>query len=188
MAVIGLGFGAVGAYVSACGKCVFFETDLAVVTGYAAHGLSNLSERDSTRAQFNIVVGDPLVKLQENSECYEAMILDAFNCDPVLERLLTDEGLKVLESHLSEGGVLIFNISTEPVRLGTLLRELAAHAGLTVLYCNDVQLNDADLQSGKVPSNWAAMSRYPATLDQLVKDPRWTKDGSSWLDMMKPRN
>jgi hypothetical protein len=164
-AVVGLGVGTLAAY-SRPGQVVhFYEIDPAVKRlslppeGEKAY-FFYLQDALKNGAKLDVILGDGRLKLKEaRSEYYQIIVLDAFSSDAIPVHLLTLEAVDLYLSKLTEGGVLIFNITNRYVDLKQPLANVAAKLGLRCFYgFDDPDRDDPD------------------------------KSGTAWVVMVKPRS
>jgi hypothetical protein len=131
--VVGLGVGSLAAYVERGQEITFYEIDpnvqrVAEDTRYFTF-LSDCEKR-TEQTGLRIVLGDGRLQLARNTDRYDLLVLDAFSSDSVPVHLLTREALRLYLDHLSDAGILAFNISSKYLRLAPVLAELAADANL----------------------------------------------------------
>jgi spermidine synthase len=130
--VVGLGIGSLAVYAKYRDQTItFYEIDpnverVAKDTQYFTF-LDDCAKRG---VRVKVVLGDGRLQLQETSERYDVLVLDAFSSDSVPVHLLTRQALEIYLDHLSDNGILAFNISTKYLRLEPVLADLAGEAGL----------------------------------------------------------
>jgi hypothetical protein len=172
---IGLGAGALACY----GHVSFFEIDPEVVRIARDPKLFTYL-RDCPSP---VHVGDGRRLLDETSERFGLVVVDAFNSDAVPVHLLTREALAL---YLSRAPVVLFHISNRYLHLERVLGNLARDAHLT---CR-VQTHHPtppQIDAGLATSKWALLARTPGELGPLADDPRWHTCGDDpsarvWTD------
>ena len=102
---------------------------------------------------------------------YNLLVLDAFSSDSIPMHLMTREAFSLYLSRLAPDGVLVMHISNRHLRLAPVVARLAASQGLTAL--QQIDAMGPGWPEGKNESHWIVMSRRPADLDVMTKDPRW---------------
>jgi SAM-dependent methyltransferase len=171
--VIGLGTGSLACYGKRGERWTFYEID-PVVERIARDPRYFTFLRDSP-ADVEVVLGDARLSLQKASDGqFGTLVLDAYTSDTVPLHLITREALALYLRKLAPNGVLIFHISNRHLRLERVLGVLAQDAGLAcVVQSESVGGTGELLATGKIASKWVVMARDPATLGNLIRDPRW---------------
>lgn len=114
----------------------FYEIDPAVVR--ISQDRRYFTFLDDTRAKFNLVLGDARLSLMnEASNEFDLLILDAFSSDAIPVHLLTREALAIYQNAVAEDGLLAFHISNRHLALQPVLARLATDRELTALVRND---------------------------------------------------
>src|SRR5262245_7288839 len=127
--LVGLGAGSLAAYAQPGERWTFFEIDPTVVHLARDSGLFTFLK--DSRGDIDIVVGDGRRTLQQTSEKFGLLILDAFGSDAIPWHLLTPEALQLYRQRLDDDGILAFHISNRYVDLEPVLAEHAGELWLT---------------------------------------------------------
>jgi hypothetical protein len=101
------------------------------------------------------------------------IVIDAFSSDSIPMHLLTREAIQLYLRKLAPGGLLVFHVSSEYLRLEPVLAALARDAGLACWHQDYVDVSPDDLRAGKLPSRWVVMARRGEDFGRLADDPRW---------------
>jgi len=81
--------------------------------------------------------------------------------------------MKIYLDKLADGGVLAIHVSNMYLDLLPVCSALAADAGCSGLYQNDLNISPQDSAEGKSASQWVIVSRSAQTLAAQRSDPRW---------------
>lgn len=210
--VVGLGTGTLACYAKPGQRWRFYEIDPAVVS----------IARDSGKFTFlsqclpgaDIAIGDARLRLAEERDAsLDLLALDAFSSDAVPMHLLTAEAFATYDRVLAPGGLLLVHISNRFLSLEPVVAAAAQRGGWYAArldYAPPVgffasatpdgktQVAQEDVDAGS-ESEWIALSRNRATLDQLiVRDmdwralsPKpgfegWTDDYASIVPVLRP--
>ena len=183
--VLGLGAGAMSAWLEQDDRIQFYEINPMVVD-VAKQYFDFLKESPGEKS---ILVGDGRVlltkQLRENgSKNFDLLVMDAFSSDSVPVHLLTEECFRIYDQHLAKDGILVVHISNRFVDLLPVI----LHHQKTV----DMKAVFVDFQSedGKQESRWVLLTRNPLVLNHPVIESasqpipdiptvRWTDDFSS---------
>lgn len=197
VAVIGLGAGSLAAYAEPGQHWTYYEIDPSVV--HIARDSGYFSFLGSCRADLDITLGDARLTLARSDQRYGLIVVDAFSSDAIPLHLLTKEAFRVYREHLTEDGILAFNISNRYLDLQPVLGDLAARAD-PPLVCHvreDLSPSDQEKQEGKAPSIWVVMGHRAKDLRPIVRHgmwlpvqgrpgaQAWTDDFANLLDVLK---
>jgi len=176
VAVIGLGAGSLAAYGEPGQHFTYYEIDPSVLRIARDSGYFTFL-RDS-KAQVSVELGDARLTLKNAPDHhYGILVVDAFSSDAIPLHLLTREALALYKSKLAEGGILAFNISNRYLDLKPVLGDLAHDAGLQCWSISDLDLDDAEKNQGKAPSQWIVMAARAADLGSLARRSGWEHVG-----------
>jgi hypothetical protein len=156
--VLGLGAGGIAAYGEAGQTLTFHEIDPAVVE-IARTWFTFLKD---TPAEVDVVVGDGRLTIGESDVPYGLLVMDAFTSDAVPVHLLTVEAFESYLDRLDADGLIAVNISNRYLDLRPVLAAIVAELDLDGVYAYGDGAPD-----GATPSQWVAIARSAATLDQL---------------------
>ena len=164
--VVGLGVGTLACYRRPGQSWTFFEIDPEVLA-YSQRGDFTFLERCAPQAP--VVIGDARLELAEVAPAsFDLLAVDAFSSDAIPLHLLTEEAHRVYFRALAPEGLLLVHISNRFVDLEPVLAALARDAGLAAAAREDEAAHDS--LSG---SHWVALSRDPAKLAALTREPGW---------------
>jgi hypothetical protein len=168
--VIGLGAGALMYYGVSGQRWTFFEIDPAV-SAIAEDGRFFTFLRQA-RAPYRIVEGDARLSLARDTTRFDVLVLDAFTSDAVPVHLLTREAIRLYESRLEPGGIVLMHISNRFYDLGPLVGVMARDAGLVALERRDVDADDMEV-TGKFGSHWVVLAQNASDLAPLAHQSGW---------------
>lgn len=182
IAAVGLGAGAVASYVEPGRKIVFFEIDPAVER--IARNPEYFTYLSEARGNLSIVLGDARLSLENDSEKYSLLILDAFSSDAIPVHLLTEEAMATYLDHTTESGILAFHISNRHLDLVPVISRLTKNAGL---FCYYIDYHSPPPDPGYFASKWMVAARDTESLIPIIYDSRWVEcrpewEGSLWTD------
>ena len=171
MSVVGLGAGALAAYVRPGDHLRFYEIDPQVVSAASdPHRFTYTTACSATKVDY--VVGDARLTLgTAPAGQLDLLVIDAFSSDAVPTHLLTTEALRLYLSRLKPDGVLVLHLTNRRLDLRDTviagLNSLAAHS-LT-------QKSPSDPHSIFVAAATTVViaSRSPTALARFKADPRW---------------
>jgi SAM-dependent methyltransferase len=133
--VIGLGAGALAAYVRRGDVFRFYEIDPQV----AAVAMKEFSFLRDSPGQIDIVLGDGRLSLErEPAQNYDMLAIDAFSGDSIPMHLITREAMAQYVRHLKPDGVIVFQATNRFVDIGPVVERLAGELGLTAVLVSDV--------------------------------------------------
>jgi len=195
--VVGLGTGAIAAYLRAGERLDFFEIDPEVVR--IARTPALFTYLADSAAEIRIVLGDARLRLgeaQENS--YDLLILDAFSSDAIPVHLLTVEALQTYRRTLRPSGIMAAHVTNRHFDLVPVLGAGAAAVGLDAIWRGERELAAAARARGREPSTWvvlaAPQSPVLATLATVgwaqvpaTSRPPWTDDHVDLVGTLRPR-
>ena len=166
---VGLGTGTLAAYAKPGQQWTFFEIDPEVER--IARNTRYFTHLATCGSLCRVVIGDARLSLQQRSEMYDVIVLDAFSSDSIPIHLLTREAVRLYLSRLNEDGALAIHISNNHLDLRPVVGAVMRDLGLV----GRVQLQDspASLETGKYGSQWAVLARSEAALGVLARDNRW---------------
>ena len=176
IAVMGLGTGSVAAFMTPKDTLHFFEID----PDNERLAREWFTFMNTSRARhLEVFVGDGRLLLSDartGRVPYDLIHMDAFSGDGIPTHLLTIEAMERYLTRLAPDGVLLFHVSNRYYNLLPLLRQLAITYNLhAVTNRRHVQLNPATGKPDPLyqETQCVVMTRDPARLDPLRKDPRW---------------
>lgn len=166
--VIGLGAGALAAYVRAGDHWTFFEINPEVVALAKRH-FTYLSDA-AQRGTVDVEVGDGrLLMAKVPDDSADVVVLDAFSSDAIPTHLMTKEAVAIYRRVLKPDGIVLANVSNLILRLQPVFGAAARDAGIGALQRIDMRV-PADLRAkGKDGSEWVILSE-----DAAVQREGWT--------------
>ena len=132
------------------------------------------------------MLGDGRIQL-DKAGMFDLVVVDAFSGDAIPTHLLTDEAMRVYLEHVTEHGLVVFNVSNRYFDLEPVLARIAAQEGLAGVERADTALTPEDQAAGVLPSTWVAVARSSGDLAALVGKPAWKPIGNGagaplWTD------
>ncbi len=187
IAVLGLGTGTLAAYLREGQVMDFFELDPDVYKIVGRH----FTFAKNAQGKINYIFGDARLSLDKMPlRYYDLIVVDVFGGDAIPAHLLTTEAIAKYREHLSEKGMLVFNITNRFLDLIPVLASNARVLNTKVIW----KKNEANAMTYK--STWAVLSWNAAIHDILThelgwqeslssKERPWTDEYSSVLGLMK---
>lgn len=195
LAGVGLGAGAMAAYLEPEESVVFYEVNPLSVT-LAQRWFSYL---DNSEGAVDIRVGDArlLLALEAEQEAYDVLFVDAFAGDGIPTHLLTREAFEIYASRLVTDGLLIIHVSNRYYDLRGVIQAAASQMGWhgAVSFGADLEPDASEPLANSSSSVvlCASQERLKPLLDSgwkgLRDDPvirpaaEWTDD---YLDVLEP--
>ena len=182
VAAVGLGTGTLAAYVKPDQRWTFFEIDPEVER--IARTAAYFTHLHTCGTRCDVVIGDARLSLQNRSDKYDLIVLDAFSSDSIPIHLLTREAVQIYLDRLNPDGILAVHISNNHLDLRPVLAGIARDLGLTG---REQFQNPTETTTGKFSSVWAVLARSDAALGPMVaSNDKWNelKDGDirTWTD------
>jgi SAM-dependent methyltransferase len=153
--MIGLGTGAMAAYMGAGSELTVFELDPDNIP-IARRYFSYIDDALRRGAAVRFVVGDGRVRLcsRPDGEC-DALVVDAFSSGSIPVHLLTVEALREYARVISPDGLLLMHVSNRCLALQPVVAANAAAAGLEALVATNAGNVDPDADL----TEWVAVFR-----------------------------
>ena len=164
--VIGLGAGALASYLEPGQELTFFEIDPVVVELAENPNLFTLTS--SSRGEVHFVTGDGRLTIQQSTEPFDLVIIDAFTSDAIPTHLMTSEAIESYLKVLAEDGVIGFHISNRHFDLEPVLGRIAQNLGLTA-FARHYQPTTSEGS----PVSFVVLARDPTSLSHFVDLPGW---------------
>ncbi|MBW3638153.1 MAG: fused MFS/spermidine synthase, partial [Armatimonadetes bacterium] len=184
VAVVGLGGGAVAAYIERGQNWTFYEIDPIVAQIARDGGLFTYWKQAPVAPR--LVIGDARLQLQSAPRgAYDLILLDAYSSDTIPVHLLTREALALYLDKLAPGGIIGWHISNSYFDLEPVVGKLAQDAGLFALTRKDDKISAATQAQHIAPSHWAALARNESDLAALQTTSDWRAmrdDAPLWSD------
>jgi hypothetical protein len=173
VAIIGLGVGTLASYARPGQHWIFYEIDEAVER-IARDPRFFTYLNDSDAGSIEISLGDARLRLRDAPDHrYQLIVLDAFSSDAVPVHLLSREAITMYRSKLTQGGLLVFNLTNRYLDLDAIMGRQAADLGLICRVCYDLNVSEEEKHVGKQPSIWAVLAESEGDLSLLDSDRRW---------------
>jgi spermidine synthase len=182
VAAVGLGTGTLAAYVKPDQRWTFFEIDPEVER--IARNPAYFTHLHTCGTRCDVVIGDARLSLQDRSDKYDVIVLDAFSSDSIPIHLLTREAVQIYLDRLNPDGILAVHISNNHLDLRPVLAGIVRDLGLTG---REQFQNPTDTTTGKFSSVWAVLARSDAALGPTVAShEKWNElkagDIRTWTD------
>jgi hypothetical protein len=143
MAVIGLGAGLVACLAQPQDKLDYYEIDADVIR--IANDPKRFTFIRDCKPDTKIVLGDARLTLAANADArYDVIHVDAFSSDSIPVHLLTREALRVYQSRLNPGGIILTHISNNHLDLTDVVAATAASEGLIARLYDEDEVPDRD--------------------------------------------
>ena len=179
--IIGLGAGGISAYGVPGQTMTYFEIDSLVVD--IARDDSLFSFVQNSDADVRIEVGDGRQLIEQSSDRFDLLVVDAFNSDAIPVHLLTVEAMQSYVDRLESGGRVAIHVSNRYLNLAPVVAATAGSADLAVLMRSFVP-DEEQIRSSAVGSTWMVIAPEPSAIDGL-RDNGWVDppdDGAVWTD------
>ncbi|MBA4388607.1 MAG: hypothetical protein C0404_11540 [Verrucomicrobia bacterium] len=168
--MIGLGTGAMAAYVDKGQSLTVFELDPKSLD-VARSCFTFLTRAQKRGVNLSFVFGDGRISLRnEPSGRYNVLIVDAFNSDSIPVHLFTTGAFEEYLRVLKPGGVLVLHVSNRIVNLIPVAYSNARSVGAFACDKNNPALVQPE---GADYSVWVAVTREPAVKEVLTQQLHW---------------
>ena len=171
--VIGLGIGTIATYGREGDEYRFYEINPDSQFMADTH-FTYLSESDGDNT---VVIGDARIsmerELEEGSQQFDILVLDAFSGDAIPVHLLTREAVEIYWRHLKPDGILAMHITNLHFDLSDVARTLADEFHKVSVPVRDNGDNFYDF-----PSNWVLLTSNREYLEKPEIANRWQKGWS----------
>ena len=192
--VIGLGTGTLAAYGRKGDVFRFYDIN-PLVEPIARNMFTYVRESAAT---IQVVPGDARLSMAtEAPQQYDVLAIDAFSGDAIPVHLLTSQALAVYQRHLKPGGIIAFHVSNKFLNLSPVVDQLAASAGLHVVFVASDPNDDKEDNTGEYTADWVLVTANQDFLSNEkvveaggdpVKNPGvrpWTDDYNSVLPLLR---
>jgi len=165
--LIGLGSGALAAYMQQGQEGDFFEIDPDVYS--IAKNLFTYVK--NSKGKLNFIFGDARLKIKEiTAKRYDLLAVDAFSGDAIPVHLLTTDAIEEYKKHLKNAGLILFHISNRYLDFIPVLFSNANYLGAYSCYKNN-KAGENDLYA----SSWFALTWDLKAYSKLVGEFEWIK-------------
>ena len=178
--VIGLGAGALAAYVGPTDTMTFYEIDQAVVDFAQTPEL--FTYLNASLGDIDVVVGDGRLELKRLDPDHDVLVVDAFSSDSIPIHLLTLEAVEVYLESVKPDGLIVFHISNRHLTLAPVVGRIGSELDL---FARVARFQPGPDDTFASPSVWVVMGRSAAAIDVATADAVWTgieTDGPLWTD------
>lgn len=176
--LIGLGPGAIAAYMKEGQEGDFFEIDPDVYS--IAQNL--FSYVKNSKGKFNFIFGDARLKIKETAvKRYDLLVVDAFSGDAIPVHLLTTDAIKEYRKHLKDSGLILFHISNRYLDFIPVLFSNANYLGAYSCYKNN-KAGEDDLYA----TNWFALSWDIKIFNKLAGELKWVGYDPDKISLIRP--
>lgn len=165
VAIIGLGAGALACHREGDETFAFYEIDPLVVA--LARDPDRFRFLPACAPQAPVLLGDARLRMADQTEKSDVIVVDAFSSDAIPVHLMTAEAIALYRSRLAEDGVILFHISNRMMDLSGVVARAAAAAGLQTFMRHDAG-PAAGREDWWSPSKVAALVRRPEDLGALA--------------------
>jgi hypothetical protein len=188
---VGLGAGAMSAYVDSGDTATFYEIDpkVAVMAGDPRY----FTYVSGAKGRINIRLGDARLQLKKAADAsFDLLLIDAFASDAIPVHLLTAEAVAMYLQKIKADGLLLFHLSNRFLDLHRVLQGLRLPNGYGLYYASKTDVERPEGLSGRIPgifshSQVALIARESALPEEIVAAKRWRRldhdpDFSPWTD------
>ncbi|MEM7286237.1 MAG: hypothetical protein AAF480_07785 [Actinomycetota bacterium] len=175
-AVIGLGVGEIAGYAGPNDRTVFYEIDPVVVD--LAEDTSLFTHLQRTQGEVEILVGDGRILVEESTDTFDLLIVDAFSSDAIPVHLLTLEAVQSYRERTD--GPIAFHIPNRYFDLEPVLGRIADDLGMDA-WTRRYRPTGEARETGAAGTDWVLLT--PAGTP--APGAAWTvteADGSLWTD------
>lgn len=193
VAVVGLGAGALAAYIRPGQQWAFYEIDPYVAE--IAQNPKLFTYWSEASVPPTLVLGDARLKLKEAPDgAYDLIVLDAYSSDTIPVHLITREAVQLYQRKLAPGGLIGWHVSNNHFDLEAVIGKIAQDIRWQGRIRHDVNLPPQVLAQQITPSHWVALAADDAGLGSIETNsnwlplhtnaPLWTDDFSSLWDVL----
>ena len=192
--VVGLGAGTIAAYAQKGDVVRFYDINPLIVE-IADSQFTYLRDARSRGAAVDVTLGDARLSLMnEKSQQFDVLVIDAFSGDAIPVHLLTREAVALYLRHLKPTGVLAIHTSNTYLDLAPVVQLLADD----VHYPARLISNSDDIRKLVDSSDWVLLSRNQdflsdldeSTLQETITIPLklqlWTDDYNNLFQILRP--
>ncbi len=169
---VGLGTGAVAAYVRSSDRMTFFEIDPHVVETSSDPKVFSYTTT-CAKGPVDYVLGDARLTLEKQpAGKYDILLIDAFSSDAIPAHLLTVEAMKGYLARVKPDGIVILHLSNRHLELIFPAASVVKAAGGHALF-------QGYRAAEGMPNYWESsedvmiVARDPAVLAAYAAEPRW---------------
>jgi len=188
---VGLGAGAMSAYLRVGDSATFFELDPQVAA--MAKNREYFTYVGEALGTVDILIGDARLQLKKAADAsFDILLIDAFSSDAVPVHLLTAEALSLYLQKIKDDGVLLFHLSNRYLDLYKVLQGMRLPEGY-VLYLASRQNVERPVEAAEgisgifSHSQVALIAREAALPPEITASERWLQLGTdqgfrTWTD------
>ena len=178
--VIGLGAGALAAYLGPADSMTFYEIDQAVVE--FAQDPALFAYLSDSQGRVDVVLGDGRLELARLDPDHDVLVVDAFSSDSIPIHLLTLEAVQLYLDSVKVDGIVMFHISNRHLVLSPVVGRIGLELGLHARVAAFQPGSEDTFASASI---WVVMGKSAAAVDAATSHPMWTDiadDGPLWTD------
>lgn len=188
---VGLGAGAMSAYVDYGDTATFYEIDpkVAAMAGDPRY----FTYVSGAKGKIEIRLGDARLQLKKAADAsFDLLLIDAFASDAIPVHLLTTEAVAMYLRKIKDDGLLLFHLSNRYLDLHRVLQGLRLPDGYSLYYASKTNVERPAGLSGRIAgifshSQVALIARESALPEEIAAATRWRRlehdsDFVPWTD------
>ena len=191
LGLVGLGAGAVCAYLEEHDTATFFEIDPKVAA--MAQNREYFTYLSTAPGTTDIILGDARLQMTKTADSsFDLLLIDAFASDAIPIHLLSQEAVTMYLKKLKDDGILIFHLSNRFLELKKVMQGYLLPEGFALYYASKIDVEKPAEAEGKpagfVSHSQVAVIAKKSSLPQDITGPgRWHKlehdpDFVPWTD------
>jgi spermidine synthase len=188
---VGLGAGAMSAYVEEGDTAAYYEIDPKVVA--MASNPEYFTYLSAASGAISIIVGDARLQLKKAADhSFDLLLIDAFASDAIPVHLLTAEAVGMYLHKLKDEGVLAFHLSNRYLALAKVVQGMVLPSGYALYYASNYNVEQPAEAEERIASFFshsqvAIIAKEAALPEAITASARWLKlehepGFSSWTD------
>lgn len=188
---VGLGAGAMSAYVEVGDVATYYEIDPQVAA--MAENREYFTYVGDAKGNVQILIGDARLQLKKSGDAsYDILLIDAFSSDAIPVHLLTAEAVALYLRKIKEDGVLLFHLSNRYLDLYKVLQGLPLPSGYVLYFASKNNVERPTLPANAISgifshSQVALIARDSSLPQEITASERWQKlefdpDFRVWTD------
>lgn len=188
---VGLGAGAMGAYLEENDTATFYEIDPEVVA--IAKNQQYFNYLSDAKGKVEIIVGDARLQIKKAADhVFDIILVDAFSSDSIPVHLLTAEALEIYLHKLKDDGILLFHLSNRYLELKKVMQGFQLPKGYVLYYADKNDVEEPTGEANNFPgvfshSQVALIAKEAALPENISSSKRWRKlehdpDFRYWTD------
>lgn len=176
---VGLGAGAMSAYVEVGDTATYYEIDPEVVA--LAQNREYFTYVSEAKGNVEILVGDARLQLKKaRDSSFDMLLVDAFSSDAIPVHLLTAEAVALYLRKIRDDGVLLFHLSNRYLDLHKVLQGLALPSGYVLYYASKINVARPALPANSISgifshSQVVLIAKETCLPEEITASERWFK-------------